>query len=44
VAGGCAEDKRPADGETIDTLRAEAFDRDEAARRGMGFEHLDHLA
>ncbi len=32
------------DGETIDTLRAEAFDPDEAAARGMAFEHLDQLA
>jgi xylose isomerase len=31
-------------GETIDTLRAEQFDPDEAARRGMAFERLDQLA
>jgi xylose isomerase len=33
-----------ADGETIETLRVEAFDPEEAARRGMGFERLDQLA
>jgi xylose isomerase len=33
-----------ADGETLDTLRAESFDPEEAARRGMAFEHLDQLA
>ncbi len=33
-----------ADGETIATLRAEEFDPDEAALRGMAFEHLDQLA
>jgi xylose isomerase len=33
-----------APGETLDTLRAEKFDPDEAATRGMGFEHLDQLA
>jgi xylose isomerase len=31
-------------GENIETLRAEAFDPDEAASRGMAFEHLDQLA
>ena len=31
-------------GESVDELRAEAFDPDEAAARGMGFEHLDQLA
>ncbi len=31
-------------GETIDTLRAESFDPDEAGRRGMAFERLDQLA
>ena len=30
--------------ETIDTLRAEAFDPEEAGRRGMAFERLDQLA
>ncbi|MEO7058216.1 MAG: xylose isomerase [Lapillicoccus sp.] len=30
--------------ETLDSLREEAFDPDEAATRGMGFEHLDQLA
>jgi xylose isomerase len=33
-----------APGETIDTLRAENFDPDRAAQRGMAFEHLDQLA
>ena len=33
-----------ADGETIATLRAEEFDPDEAAQRGMAFEQLDQLA
>ncbi|MEP6796789.1 MAG: xylose isomerase [Lapillicoccus sp.] len=33
-----------APGETLDSLREEAFDPDEAATRGMGFEHLDQLA
>jgi xylose isomerase len=33
-----------AEGETIQTLRGEAFDTDEAARRGMAFERLDQLA
>jgi len=33
-----------APGETIATLREEEFDPEEAARRGMGFEHLDQLA
>jgi xylose isomerase len=33
-----------APGESLDTLRAESFDPDEAARRGMAFEHLDQLA
>lgn len=33
------------DGESVETLRAETgFDPDEAAGRGMGFEHLDQLA
>ena len=31
-------------GETLSDLRAESFDPDEAARRGMAFEHLDQLA
>ena len=31
-------------GETIATLRAESFDPEEAAQRGMGFERLDQLA
>jgi xylose isomerase len=31
-------------GESIDTLRAEDFDPEEAATRGMGFERLDQLA
>jgi xylose isomerase len=31
-------------GETIATLRAEEFDPEEAAKRGMGFERLDQLA
>jgi xylose isomerase len=31
-------------GESIDTLRAESFDPDEAGRRGMAFERLDQLA
>ncbi len=33
-----------ADGETIATLRAEPFDPDAAAQRGMAFERLDQLA
>jgi xylose isomerase len=33
-----------AEGETIADLRAEAFDPDEAGRRGMAFEQLDQLA
>jgi xylose isomerase len=33
-----------AEGESIDTLRGEQFDPDEAGRRGMGFERLDQLA
>jgi xylose isomerase len=33
-----------ADGEDIATLRAEEFDPDAAALRGMGFERLDQLA
>jgi xylose isomerase len=33
-----------AEGESLADLRAEAFDPDEAARRGMAFEHLDQLA
>ena len=33
-----------AEGETMADLRAEAFDPEEAAGRGMGFEHLDQLA
>jgi xylose isomerase len=32
------------EGETIDTLRAESFDPDAAAGRGMAFERLDQLA
>ncbi len=31
-------------GESLADLRAEAFDPEEAARRGMAFEHLDQLA
>jgi xylose isomerase len=31
-------------GETLESLRAESFDPDEAAARGMGFERLDQLA
>ena len=31
-------------GETIETLRGEPFDPEEAARRGMAFERLDQLA
>jgi len=33
-----------AEGETIQTLRGEAFDPEEAATRGMAFERLDQLA
>jgi xylose isomerase len=33
-----------AEGESLDDLRAEAFDPDVAAERGMGFERLDQLA
>jgi xylose isomerase len=33
-----------AEGETIASLRAEPFDPEAAARRGMAFEHLDQLA
>jgi xylose isomerase len=33
-----------ADGESIEDLRAEAFDPDAAGERGMGFERLDQLA
>jgi len=33
-----------ATGETIDTLRAESFDPEEAGARGMAFERLDQLA
>ena len=33
-----------ASGETIESLRAEAFDPEEAAGRGMAFERLDQLA
>ena len=33
-----------AEGETIASLRAESFDPEAAARRGMAFEHLDQLA
>jgi xylose isomerase len=31
-------------GESVQTLRAEGFDPDEAGRRGMAFERLDQLA
>ena len=31
-------------GETLESLRSESFDPDEAAARGMGFERLDQLA
>jgi len=33
-----------ADGESVADLRAESFDPEEAAQRGMGFERLDQLA
>jgi xylose isomerase len=33
-----------AEGETVQTLREEPFDPEEAARRGMAFEQLDQLA
>jgi xylose isomerase len=33
-----------AEGETVETLRAEAFDPEAAASRGMAFERLDQLA
>jgi xylose isomerase len=33
-----------APGETLADLRAESFDPEAAARRGMGFERLDQLA
>jgi xylose isomerase len=33
-----------AEGESLEDLRAEAFDPDAAAERGMGFERLDQLA
>ncbi len=33
-----------APGETVDSLRADEFDPDEAAQRGMAFERLDQLA
>jgi xylose isomerase len=33
-----------ASGETIESLRAETFDPDQAGRRGMAFERLDQLA
>jgi xylose isomerase len=33
-----------APGESLESLRAETFDPDAAARRGMGFERLDQLA
>jgi xylose isomerase len=33
-----------AEGESLADLRAESFDPDAAARRGMGFERLDQLA
>jgi xylose isomerase len=33
-----------ADGETVQTLRDEPFDPEEAAKRGMAFEQLDQLA
>ena len=35
---------RSGDGETLATLRAETFDPEDAAQRGMGFERLDQLA
>jgi xylose isomerase len=31
-------------GESVETLRAEQFDPEEAGRRGMAFERLDQLA
>ncbi|MFL6134941.1 MAG: hypothetical protein ACJ72A_19210, partial [Nocardioidaceae bacterium] len=33
-----------APGESLEDLRSEAFDPDQAATRGMGFERLDQLA
>jgi xylose isomerase len=33
-----------AEGETVETLRGEAFDPEAAAARGMAFERLDQLA
>jgi xylose isomerase len=33
-----------AEGESLDALRSESFDPDQAAARGMGFEKLDQLA
>ena len=33
-----------APGETLEALRAETFDPEEAGRRGMAFERLDQLA
>ncbi|TDE00469.1 xylose isomerase [Jiangella asiatica] len=33
-----------AEGETVESLRADSFDPDEAAQRGMAFEQLDQLA
>jgi xylose isomerase len=33
-----------AEDETVETLRDESFDPEEAARRGMAFEQLDQLA
>jgi xylose isomerase len=32
------------EGETLDDLRDEKFDRDAVAERGLGFERLDQLA
>jgi xylose isomerase len=33
-----------APGETVDSIRGDEFDPDEAAQRGMAFERLDQLA
>lgn len=33
-----------AEGESIESLRSDPFDPDEAGRRGMAFERLDQLA
>jgi xylose isomerase len=41
---GCGPRPTLASGETIESLRAEAFEPEEAGRRGMAFEQLDQLA